>query len=43
MEYEMKRKRQWTQPSEGDAQNITTYKLVPDLQRDPFVIHDHVP
>ena len=28
---------------EGDAWNITTYKLVPDLQGDPFIIGYHVP
>ena len=28
---------------EGDAQNIAIYKLVPDLQGDPFVIGYHVP
>ena len=28
---------------EGNAQNIATYELVPDLQRDPFVIGYHVP
>ena len=28
---------------EGNAQNIATYELVPDLQRDPFVIDYHVP
>ena len=28
---------------EDDAQNITTYKLVPDLPGDPFVIGYHVP
>ena len=28
---------------EGDAQNITTYKLVPDLPGDSFVIGYHVP
>ena len=27
----MKRKRWWTQPLEGDAQNIATYKLILDL------------
>ena len=43
MEYEMKRKRWWTQPLEDDAQNIATYKLIPDLQRDLFVVCDHVP
>ena len=40
---ENKEERQWTQPSEGDAWNITTYKLVPDLQGDPFVIGYQVP
>ena len=29
--------------SEGNAQNITIYKLVTDLCRDPFVIGYHVP
>ena len=29
--------------SEGNARNITTYKLVPDLCRDSFVIGYHVP
>ena len=29
--------------SEGDAWNITTYELVPDLYRDPFVVGYHVP
>ena len=29
--------------SEGDAWNIATYKLVPDLCRDPFVVGYHVP
>ena len=44
MEYEMKRKGGGgTQPLEGNAQNITTYELLPDLCRDPFVIGDHVP
>ena len=28
---------------EGDAWNITTYELVPDLQGDPFIIGYHVP
>ena len=28
---------------EGNAQNIATYELVPDLQGDPFVIGYHVP
>ena len=28
---------------EGDAQNIATYELVPDLWGDPFVIGYHVP
>ena len=27
---------------DGDAQNIATYKLVPDHQEDPFVIGYHV-
>ena len=31
MKYEMRKWRQWTQPLEGDAQNIAAYKLVPDL------------
>ena len=39
----MKKWRWWIQPLEGDAQNIITYELVPDLWRDSFVIHDHVP
>ena len=28
---------------EGDAWNIATYELVPDLQGDPFIISYHVP
>ena len=28
---------------EGNAWNITTYELVPDLQEDPFVVGYHVP
>ena len=28
---------------EGDAQNIATYKLVPDPQGDPFIVGYHVP
>ena len=28
---------------EGDARNITIYKLIPDLWGDPFVIGYHVP
>ena len=28
---------------EGDAQNITTYELIPDLWGDPFIIGYHVP
>ena len=28
---------------EGDAWNITTYELVPDLQGDLFVVGYHVP
>ena len=28
---------------EDDAWNIPTYELVPDLQRDPFIIGYHVP
>ena len=43
IEYEMKRKGWWTQPLEGNAQNIAAYKLVPDLQGDPFIVHNHVP
>ena len=43
MKYEMKRKRWWTQPLEDNARNITAYELIPDLQRDLFVVRDHVP
>ena len=43
-EYEMRDEiRQWTQPLEGDAQNIATYKLISDLGGDPFIVCDHVP
>ena len=28
---------------EGNAWNIATYELVPDLQGDPFVVGYHVP
>ena len=27
---------------EGDAQNIATYELVPDLRGDPFIVGYHV-
>ena len=42
-EMEIERKRQWTQPLEGDAQNIAAYTLIPDLCRDPFIVGYHVP
>ena len=44
MQYEMeRRRRQWNSALEGDAWNIATYELLPDLHKDPFVIGDHVP
>ena len=27
----------------GNAQNITAYELIPDLQGDPFIISYHIP
>ena len=29
--------------SKGNAQNIAAYKLIPDLQGDPFIVGYHVP
>ena len=28
---------------EGDAWNIATYELVPDLRGDPFIVGYHIP
>ena len=44
IKYEIERgKRWWNSALEGDAWNITAYKLLPDLYRYPFVVDDHVP
>ena len=44
IKYKMERKGGGgTQPLEGDAWNITIYKLLLDLHRDPFIVGYHVP
>ena len=44
MKYEIERKGgSGTQPLESNAQNITTYELLPDLHRDPFVVGNYIP